>query len=73
MSDHSYMSNANFTSRILHVTAVDGEEEAATRDVDVLTPEEKSRRRWLNDSPRQLAARIPNSVFALGQESHEGA
>lgn len=72
MSDDSYMSNA-ITSRILHVTAVEGEEEAATRDVDVLTPEEKSRRRWLSDSPQQLAARIPNSVFALGQWSLEGA
>ena len=73
MSDHSYMSNATLSSRILHVTAVDGEEEAASRDVDVLTPEEKSRRRWLSDSPQQLAARIPNSVFALGQANHEGA
>jgi hypothetical protein len=72
MSDDSYMSNA-ITSSILHVTAVEGEEEAATRDVDVLTPEEKSRRRWLSDSPRQLAARIPNSVFALGQAGAEAA
>jgi hypothetical protein len=69
MSDDSYMLNANITGRLLHDTTVEADEEASTHNKDVLTPEEKSRRRWLTDSPRQLAARIPNSVFALGGPS----
>lgn len=47
-------------------------------DLDLLSPreraaeakaeaEERQKLTWLADSPQQIASRIPNSVFALGQ------
>jgi hypothetical protein len=50
----------------------------AVADAELLTPkefeqeskallEEAQKRSWLSQSPRQLAARIPVSVFAMGE------